>query len=77
MASISYSLSKGQEDQPLDIALGTNAPGTGDVEVRINAAATGGAGGSGVITTKEVVLILQAIIRRVETQQGQADLGNI
>jgi hypothetical protein len=77
MADLSYYLSKGQEDQPLDIGVGTNAPGSGDVELRINGAATGGTGGSGVITTKEIVLILQAFIRRLETQQGQADLGNI
>ena len=77
MANLSYSLSKGQSDQPLDIAVGTNAPGAGDVELRINGSATGGAGGSGAITTKEVVLILNSFIRRLETQQGQADLGNI
>lgn len=77
MASVSYSLSKGQEDQPLDIAVGTNAPGAGDVELRFNAAATGGSGGSGVITTKEIVLICQAFIRRLETQLGNSDLGNI
>lgn len=77
MANLSYSLSKGQEDQPLDITVGTNAPGAGDVEVRINGSAAGGSGGSGAITTKEIVLILQAFIRRLETQQGQADLGNI
>lgn len=77
MANLSYSLSKGQEDQPLDIAVGTNAPGAGDVEVRINGSAIGGTGGSGTITTKEVVLILQAFIRRLETQLGQSDLGNI
>lgn len=77
MANLSYSLSKGQQDQPLDIAVGTNAPGAGDVEVRINGSATGGTGGSGVITTKEVVLILQAFIRRLEMQLGEGDLGNI
>lgn len=77
MANLSYSLSKGQEDQPLDISVGTNGPGAGDVELRINGSAVGGTQGSGVITTKEVVLICQAFIRRLETQQGQADLGNI
>lgn len=77
MANLSYSLSKGQEDQPLDIAVGSSAPGAGDVELRINGSATGGSGGSGTITTKEIVLILEAFIRRLETQLGQADLGNI
>lgn len=77
MANLSYSLPKGGGDQPLDITVGTNAPGAGDVELRINGSATGGTGGSGTITTKEIVLILHAFIRRMETQQGQADLGNI
>lgn len=78
MAYVSYSLNKGQEDQPLDIVIGTDdGGGVYDVTLAFNAAATGGTGGSGIITTKEIILICQAFIRRLETQQGQADLGNI
>jgi hypothetical protein len=59
MASYSYSLSFGADQSPDKITLGTSAPGAGNVELRVNAAATGA-------SNEQVILILQAFIRRLE-----------
>ena len=59
MASFSYSLSFGADQSPDEIAVGTAVPGAGNVELRVNAAATGA-------SVEQVILILQAFTRRLE-----------
>lgn len=66
MASVSLYLSRGADDQPDEIGTGTNAPGSGDLEVRINLIP---AGGVGAYTKEEIVLQLTRIIELIEDQR--------
>lgn len=71
MTAKSYSLNFGADQSPDEIATGTNAPGTGNVELRITTSATG-------CSAEQVILILQAFIRRLEDGRLAAvDLGTI
>jgi hypothetical protein len=66
MAGISISISHGVEGTaPSDFTVGTSTPGTGDVEVRWNTTDTN----SNVLTKKDVVLGLYALIRAVNDEQ--------
>jgi len=49
--------------RPSDITVGASAPGTGDIELRLNA--TDGAGNT--ITRKGVIIALYAFIRALES----------
>lgn len=71
MASVSYSLNFGADQSPDEIAVGANAPGAGNVELRITSTATGA-------DAQEIILILQAFQRRLEDGRLVAqDLGTI
>lgn len=71
MASFSYSLFFGADQSPDKIATGTAAPGAGNVELRITTTAVG-------CTSEQVILILQAFIRRLEDGRlASVDLGQI
>lgn len=66
MASVSYSLAVGDDYQPDEITVDTQAPNAGAVEVRIDLTK---------ITTKhQVSLIMEAIQRRIDAH-GTVDLG--
>lgn len=64
MTSLSYSVNRDQSEQPDAITVGTSAPGAGDVEVRIDLT-------THTPTRQNVILALQAIIRRIETQYSE------
>lgn len=66
MVSVSYSLAFGDDYQPDKITAGTSAPGAGDVEVRILL--------TSLVNKQAAVLILEAIIRRINAQ-GTVELG--
>lgn len=73
MAYISYGLNKGEEaaTYPIDITIGTNNGGGGnDVTLCFNQAVS--------LTTKDVILILEAFARRLEdSSYGPADTLNL
>lgn len=59
MASVSFNLATGTIDTGADnIGVGTNAPGTGDIELRINAAT--------ISTRLEAIRLTEAFLRRLE-----------
>lgn len=59
MASFSYNLTAGTVDTgPDNIGTGTNAPGTGDIELRINAA--------NIQNRQEAIRLATAFLRRLE-----------
>lgn len=58
MASISFNLTGQQDAKATNVLTGTNAPGTGDVEVRINRA--------NIPNRKEAIKLIDAIIRYIE-----------
>jgi hypothetical protein len=68
MASISYSLDVGADQSPDAITVGTLAVSALDIEVRVDLAANP--------TRDDVILALQAIIRKIE-DQGAVQLGQV
>lgn len=59
MASVSFNLTAGTVDVgPDNIGVGTNAPGTGDIELRINAAT--------IQNRLEAIKLTEAFLRRLE-----------
>lgn len=62
MASVSYSLTvgnlEGHEMEPDKIAVAANAPGAGDIELRVNTA--------NIPKTHQIVRAMKAFIRRAE-----------
>lgn len=69
MSSVSYSLNRGADQSPDKIAVGTNAPGAGDVELRVDVT-------THTPTREDVILILQAFIRRLEDGRN-TDIPNV
>lgn len=68
MASVSYGLNVGNDEQPETVTVGTLAVSANDVEVRIDLTKNP--------TRNDVVLALQAIERKIE-DQGSAQLGQV
>lgn len=68
MASVSYGLNRGVEDQPEDITIGTVAASGNDVVLSIDLTKS--------LNVKDVVLILQAFTRRLEGNEGTVDIAN-
>lgn len=69
MTSLSYSLSRGADQSPDKITVGTSAPGTGDVELRVDLT-------THTPTREDVILILQAFQRRLEDGRN-TDVPNV
>jgi len=70
MAYVSYGLDRNAEDQPEDITIGTDDGGNGNnVTLCFDLTKS--------LTTHDVVLICQAFIRRLEGNEGPADILNI
>jgi hypothetical protein len=69
MSSASISISQGASGMKMsDFTIGTLAPNAGDVEVRFNNTNTN----SKNISDHEIVIMLKAIIRQIETGGGSA-----
>ena len=70
MAYVSYGLDRGAQDQPEDIAIGTDDGGNGNnVTLCFDLTKS--------LTTKDVILICQAFIRRLEGNEGTVDILNV
>jgi hypothetical protein len=73
MTSVSFNLTtallEGHEGEPDKIATGANAPGTGDVELRVNLA--------NVKTRYQILRALDAFKRRLEDGRFGSDTGLI
>jgi hypothetical protein len=68
MASISYGLNVDADQSPDAITVGTLAVSTNDIEVRVDLTKNA--------VRDQVILALQAIIRKIE-DQGSAQLGQV
>lgn len=74
MASISYNITsgivEGHEMEPDQVSTGTNAPGAGDIELRVNLA--------NVVNNKQIIRALELFIRRLEDGRlASKDTGEI
>ena len=69
MASVSYGLNRGAQNQPEDITVGTLAITTNDIELRWDNTKS--------LTTTDIILALQAFERRLEGNEGTVDALNI
>jgi hypothetical protein len=68
MASVSYGLDRGENNQPDNIHVGTQAVSTYAVELRIDKTKS--------LTHNDVIRILEAFVRRLEDGRN-TDLANI
>ena len=66
MASVSYGLNRGEDQNPDTIHVGTQAVSTYDVELRMDKTKN--------LNRDDVILILKAYIRRLENK-GEADIA--
>lgn len=57
MVSVSFNLTAQQDARITNVLTGTNAPGTGDVEIRINRA--------NVLTRKEAIKLIMQIVKYI------------
>lgn len=71
MAAVSFSISRGQAGSQIsDFTVGTSAPGSGDIELRVNTTDTNAKN----LTRQDVVLALKGFIRAIE-QGGNTTVG--
>lgn len=69
MTSLSYSLSRGADQSPDEITVGTSAPGTGDFELRVNLT-------THTPTREDIILACEAFIRRLADGRN-TDVPNV